>query len=308
MSVILVRKYTKPDTTMLEQARLFHDLILPDLAAWTALFPWMDMAWMVAMLADIEAADAYPTDDSVVADIRVTTGDVASSMTQGRAALHELDMYATLAWPTDMSRQRVFGQDRWAENNRNTLKLKESLELANSKADQTDYKSTLLAKGYTQLKIDALLTLAQSIDTKNRMQENLKAGRTVNSHDRIALMNMVWGHIVTVHICAEVVHATDADRRNQYRLYPPAPAAEVTALTVKVTKAADGSPVAGASVTIDADGGEARTTNAEGVASFELTDAAELLEVKIEDPVLGTFTFADQAIVPGEENTLAFAL
>lgn len=308
MSVTIIRRFSKPDTDMLEQARLFYDLVLPNLAAWTALFPWMDAAWMIALLADIEAADAYPTDDSVVADIKVTTGDVASTMTQGRAALHELDVYAQLAWPTDMARQRVFGQDRWSANNRNTLKLKESLELANAKADHAEYKPALLAKGYTQLKVDALLTLATSIDTKNRMQESLKAGRPVSSHDRISLMNIVWGHIVTIHICAEVVHANDEDRRNQFRLYPPAGSATTTALTVKVTKAADGSPVVGASASVSATGGDARATNAEGVASFELTDAPELVEVKVTDPVLGNFTYPDQAIVPGEENILEFAL
>ncbi len=220
MATEILRTFKLTDDEMLERAQVFHDQLNGELADFTARFPWLDAAWLTAFQADITAADAFPKDESVTLDIKVLTGDVTASMQQGIAALQALGGYAKLAYPTDAARQRVFGQQYWSKAYNSTLKLQEALELAHAKANSAPYNSDLQAKGYMQVDIDQLDTLATDLQTKNGLQEALKVGRHVTKHDRIALLNVVWGHMQTINTCAKVVWAADAERQSQYQLYP----------------------------------------------------------------------------------------
>ncbi len=222
MAQEIERVFGLPDDEMLERAQVFHDRLSPELASFTARFPWLDATWLTAFQNDITAADQFPKDESVTLDIKILTGDVNSAMQQGYAALQALGGYAKLAYPTDISRQRGFGQQYWRDAYSNTLKLQEALELAYAKADDATLKPALLAKGYTQADIDQLETLAMELQTKNGLQEAAKIGRKVSRHDRVSLLNVVWDHMRTVNICASVVWAADAARMEQYQLYPSA--------------------------------------------------------------------------------------
>lgn len=260
MAQEIERVFKLTDDAMLERALVFHDRLALELADFTARFPWLDATWLTAFQNDITAADAFPTDMSVTLDIKVLTGDVKGAMQQGYAALQTLGGYAKLAFPTDVSRQRVFGQQNWSAAYNSTNKLQECLELAHEKADSAVLKAALLAKGYTQADIDGLNTLASELHTKNRLQEAAKAGRKVTKHDRISLLNVVWDHMRTVNICADVVWANDAERKGQYQLYPSTgggsggdnPPASKFIVTGTVTDMMSGNPIEGATVTLSA--------------------------------------------------------
>ncbi len=220
MAQELERSFNMSDDAMLERAQVFHDRLALELPDYTIRFPWMDAVWLTAFQNDITAADAFPKDDSVTLSIKVLTGDVKGAMQQSYAALQSLGGYAKLAYKTDLMRQRVFGQQNWGVAYNNTLKLQESLELAHAKANDASFKADLIAKGYTQIEIDQLATLATGLQTKNGLQEAAKAGRKVTSRDRTAMLNVVWEDMTTVNICASVVWASDAARMGQYQLYP----------------------------------------------------------------------------------------
>jgi hypothetical protein len=305
MAIPIQRLFNGNDDETLERAGVFHDRLVPELAQFTARFPWLDAVWLAAFEADIAAADAFPTDESVTLDIKVLTGDVRSAMQQGFAALQTLGGYAKLAWPTDAERQRVFGQQNWRKAYSSTLRLKECLELANEKADSAALKPGLLAKGYTQLEIDQLTTLANELHTKNRLQEAAKAGRKVTKHDRIALLNIVWQHMQTINTCASVVWINDAERMEQYQLYPSAGGGQGPDLTVtvsgQVTALTGGAPLEGAKVLAMEEGGGAPLADT-------LTDANGnyTLSIEVDDPIsikleAGAENFVTQGTVLGIE-------
>ncbi len=260
MAQEIERVFGLPDDEMLERAQVFHDRLTPELAGFTARFPWLDATWLTAFQNDITAADQFPKDESVTLDIKILTGDVNSAMQQGYAALQALGGYAKLAYPTDISRQRGFGQQYWRDAYSNTLKLQEALELAYAKADSAELKPALLAKGYTQTDIDQLETLATELQTKNGLQEAAKIGRKVSRHDRVSLLNVVWDHMRTVNICASVVWASDAARMEQYQLYPSAgggtggddndPPATGVRIAGSVTSTNGGGPIENAKVMV----------------------------------------------------------
>lgn len=307
MAEKIERKYTGTDDSMLERGEVFHDRLSEELADFTARFPWLDAAWLNSFDNDIAAADAFPKDESIVLDIKVLTGDVTGAMQQGYAALQTLGGYAKLAWPTDVARQRVFGQQNWAKASKNTLKLQEALELAHEKADSATYKADLLAKGYTQPEIDTLETLADEIQLKNRLQEAAKAGRSVSVHDRVSLLNVVWGHMQTINTCASVVWAADAERMAQYQLYPPkgsgdggdTPTNEVN-ISGTVTDAGTTFPLENVEVTVyptaTGPGAEDPTifTDAEGNYAFTFDDVTDPLQVTLAAKLVG---YSDASII-----------
>lgn len=306
MAKAIKRAYGMADDSMLERAEVFHDALNTELADFTARFPWLDAVWLTAFQNDINDADAFPTDDSVVLDIKVMTADVGSAMRQGYGALQTLGLYAKLAWPKDVARQRVFGQDGWDEAYNNTLKLQEALELAHSKADGASYKPDLLAKGYTQAEIDSLETLSDEIKLKNRLQEAAKSGRTVTSHDRIALLNVVWDHMQTVNTCAAVVWASDAERLKQYNLYPShSGGAPVTTVNIRVQKD-DGTPIQSVTVTLANTAYDPKVTDSAGEVSWTESTMPETLDVHMENSE-GSADFPDQPIILGEVNDLLFS-
>jgi hypothetical protein len=307
MAKTIKRAYGMADDSMLERAEVFHDALSTELADFTARFPWLDVVWLTAFQNDINDADAFPTDDSVVLDIKVMTADVGSAMRQGYGALQTLGLYAKLTWPKDMARQRVFGQDGWDEARNNTLKLQEALELAHAKADGASYKPELLAKGYTQAEIDMLETLSEEIKLKNRLQEAAKSGRAVNSHDRIALLNLVWEHMQTVNTCAAVVWANDAERLKQYNLYPSGSGgATVTTVNIRVQKDV-GTPLPNVTVTLTNTAFEPKVTDIAGEVSWTESTMPETLDVKIESLDVSV-EFPDQPILLGEVNDLLFSV
>ena len=237
-------------------------------------------------------------------------------MQQGYAALQTLGGYAKLAYPTDAARERVFGQQYWADARDNTLKLQEALELAHAKADSASYKPDLLAKGYTQIEIDQLDTLATDLQTKNGLQEAMKMGRHVTKADRIALLNVVWEHMRTINVCASVVWAADAERMEQYQLYPSSssgggdddgPMEEVN-ISGTVRDANTTFPLENVEVTIyesaEGPGAEDPTTftDAGGNYSFNFPEIPGMFEATIEAKLAG---YANATIMlevsPGED-------
>jgi hypothetical protein len=298
MAQELLRVFSSGDDEMLERAQVFHDRLSDELADFTARFPWLDGAWLTAYQADITAADAFPKDESVLLDLKVLTGDVTAAMQQGYAALLTLGGYAKLAWPTDMARQKVFGQQYWANASKNTLKLQEALELAYAKANSASYKPGLLAKGYTQPEIDMLNTLATDLQTKNGLQEALKMGRHVTKHDRIALLNVVWGHMQTVNTCASVVWAGDAEREDQYQLYPSGSTGPTPPSIYGRVTGTGSAPVASATVSIV---GTTDTTLTNGNGEYTFSNLAEgsyTLQFMAAGYMQGTV--ADVVVIEGE--------
>jgi hypothetical protein len=214
------RTFTMANEVMLERARVFRDRLLVELPEFTAHFPWLDAAWAADFGAEVEAADAFPSDLSVRLDLQVITSDLMQTMQQGHIALRALAGYAALAWPTDRERQRAFGQDRWPAARQNCLRMAEALELAYATAEDPDFRPHLMEKGYTQTAIDQLAVLATELRGRNNLQEAAKADRRVKKRDRVMLFNAVWQRMSTLSICASVVWAGDAERRKQYQRYP----------------------------------------------------------------------------------------
>lgn len=214
-----LRAHNIADGRLLEQAQVFSACLNGELNDFTARFPWLDAAWAAAFEAEIAAANTFPTDVSLRLDIGLIKGDLKAAMQRGYAALRVLEGYAILAWPTDLSRQRAFGQPKWRAARANAVLLAEALELAHGTAQDADFKPLLFNKGYAQDGIDELQALMTVLSERNTQLMASKADRKVRRHDRVLLLKAVWERMTTLSICAKVVWAADAARQTQYQRY-----------------------------------------------------------------------------------------
>jgi len=301
------RLYNFEDELMITRARTQKGNLQTDLALFTARFPWVDAVYVTSYQTDIDTADALPLDGTVMADITVLTSDVNASVAEGVAALNSLFRYAVLSYPTDKVRQRVFGQDRMEKARNDQEKMENLLEHANSMANKNPYKADLIAKGYTQLQIDGLLTISNNISAKNTLQEGAKSNRPVSTQDRITVYNIVFSRMRTIALCAEEVFAGNPAKIEQYRAYPPGTAAATTAIVHIIDGSAN--DMAGLDVKITSLPAQpAQPTNAAGLTgSFDLgSNPPDTVDIEVTGAGINPSpqVFNGNSILEGEVNSI----
>lgn len=304
MAEEITRLYNIEDELLLTRAQTQKDALSTDLASFTARFPWIVTAYLTSYQTDIDTAEAFPDDDTVMTDIKVLTSDVNASVAEGKSNLNILFLYSEITYPDDKVKQRVFGQDRMEKARNDQEKMMNLLEHANSFADKNPYKADLLAKGYTQVEIDALLTVADNIRDKNRLQENAKASRPVTTQDRIIVYNTVFSRMRLIFKCAQVVFAGNAAKIEQYRVYPPQATPSATTLSIHASNASTGENFANLTVTV---AGTALTdiTDDGGIANLDLgVISDETVTLEVTNDGIDPQTFSNLPIIPGEDNVI----
>lgn len=301
----ITRLYRMEDELMLERAGTQKGNLQIDLALFTAKFPWIDAAYLTSYGTDIDTADAFPLDNTVMSDVKVLTSDVNASVAEGRTALQSLFRYATFAYPTDNARQRVFGQDQMDKARNDQNKMENLLEHAHSFANKVPYKTDLIARGYLQPQIDALLTISDNIHTKNGLQEGAKSNRPVSTQDRIKVHNIAFVRLRDVGNAAEEVFVGNPAKIEQYRPYPPSGAA-----TTAVVHVADGSSneKAGLNVRILGTTIPPQVTDVGGMTGpFALgTNPADSIDIEVSGAGINPSpqVFNGQPILDGEQNNI----
>jgi hypothetical protein len=81
-----------------------------------------------------------------------------------------------------------------------------------------DYKVELLAKGYTQAKIDEGIALSESIRQEQLDQEKAKKDRPYETQERIIILNECWDAMVFVTSAAKAVFYGNFAKLHQYIL------------------------------------------------------------------------------------------
>ncbi len=302
MSDPILRNYNMEDELMLVRSQTMKDNVNADLVAFTARFPWIVPAYLASWQSDIDTAHAFPLDNAVLDDQTVLTNDVNASMEDAKGKLRTLFLFAEITYPKDTVRQRVFGQNQMDKARNDQEKMMNLLQHAYSFAKKDPYKTDLLAKGYTQVEIDALQTLAVNIENKNRLQENAKSQRPVTTQDRTEVYNSVFDQMPLISTCAQVVYAGNSAKINQFRVYPPS-SGQVTGADVQVLNTATNLPVQGVTVKLTNTALAAATTDAGGLTHFNLgTTPPPSVDVEVSGASIATQVFAAQPILDGEAN------
>jgi hypothetical protein len=196
------------------------DHVITDLLLFTAKFPFIDAAYVAAWQTAIDNADDAPDDEQVLDDQQMVTYNMSIAMNDARNLYTLLIIYVKLAFPGNDAVLEQFGLKRYRRDRSVQGDMKELMDIAYTRANSTDYKAALIAKGFTQVMIDSLLASANDLDTKNLNQENTKLDRYVLTRNRNLMLNEVWDYMTQVNMVAPAVFPGNYEKQRLFMLYP----------------------------------------------------------------------------------------
>lgn len=213
-------KFHKGFDEVLVQAYLFHDGYVKDEEAFTASSPIFTPSFAADFLSDIKTADLLPTNDDDLNKQVVLSMALEDAMEAGRGHFRKLMFYVNLAWPNDKAMANALGSSTYLNARKNTLRLINLLQNTYIDADSAEYKSSLIAVGFTQADIDLLNTLADDIRTKNHAKDQYMRQSNARSQARIKAFNKLWDTMVLISETSKMIFKDSPGHMKYYLLYP----------------------------------------------------------------------------------------
>ena len=300
--------FNKPLLTMLEDSQTMHDNFVIDEPDFIVKFPTLAPPFAANWQTAIDAADALPGNDAVLAQIGLLTQELDQEMLQARNQYQSLLLYVKLAYPKDDAVLKMFGQNLYVSARDNQLEMIELLELASAQANVQPYKAALIAKGFTQVEITLLKTIELSLRSKNKAQEAAISKRPFATQTQHKACNAVWAMNVLVNTAAELVYKDDYAKQQQYLLYPDA-GGGAPPVTPGITITTD-QTIPSAIVIVDimgtplATGGEIRITWEPGITESATLIASATIDFTHTYTTPGIKTITVTPVTPGVFSTI----
>ncbi|MFC2092667.1 hypothetical protein ACFLSV_02090 [Bacteroidota bacterium] len=155
--------------------------------------------------------------DMVVVDEQAEeTEEVTAKMKECMAYFQKMKPTIVFAFPGKPAMWDQFGFDDYKVADRSQGRMVQFMEMLVKITDK--YKTTLLAAGFTQAKIDAGITLASEIRQEQLDQELAKKDRPLETQERIIILNTCWDAMVFVTSAAKAVFYDNFAKLHQYTL------------------------------------------------------------------------------------------
>ena len=244
------RKFNVSYGYALEYAKDMQLLFVHDLADFTAFDGDLDADFAEDWLADITAAGAIVSDESVLNEQITFTASVNRAMKNCRNYYQEVKYFAHKAFPEpeDAAKLYELGFENYGKARASqTLMLQFMNDLFVS---ANKYAVELAAVGFDAAKIAQIDTLKTALETANINQNNFINNRPVMTTGRVSAYNKVWDSVTLVARAAKIVYRLNPEKYNQYLLPGSDEVDEALSLKGKVADTATGKPIANAQVTI----------------------------------------------------------
>ena len=204
------------DAEMLSGVQTMHDLFVVDVADFTAFDAGLDVAFAADLQTKITDALALKDDEQWGDDIAVITQQVREKEDECRDHFQDLKYFVIEAFPDDIAMKNKLGFDDYDDASRSTEMLAKFMKQVLLAA--TAQSVALIAKGYTQLKIDAFGTLSDELWTVEHDQEQLKKDRLVATQDRIFALNDIWTIARRISRASKRIYKDNPAKYHQYLL------------------------------------------------------------------------------------------
>lgn len=213
------RDFNKPSSIMLNQAEGMHDSLVTDIADFTAEYPDISPAFLIAFMAKIVAAKAAIRDHEVKTDISLLVAEMETLMSDGRDIYMKVIQYAKLAYPHNQAMLNTFGHKDYEAYSYVQYLLPIILDQAYRRASDAVIKPLLIAKGFSLAQITSIDTISGDIKEKFKDLYNEKNGRLPTTQDRVTLENAVWADMSEISLCSKDVYSDNWAKRHTYLLY-----------------------------------------------------------------------------------------
>lgn len=208
------RNYEGSDSYMVQTSLTLHALLTNDLADFTDFDPEFDATFLENWHDAIEAADAIVRDQVVQDIIEGQTATVIQTMTLCRKKYKEVKYFAEKAFAGNKPVLDEFGTEDYTKSRNRQGKLIELMGILHKAAEK--YKVALIAKQYSQPRIDAIKTLRDSLQDANTDQDVAKKGRPMLTKERIDVLNAAYKFVSQVCDAAQLIYEDEQTKRDQY--------------------------------------------------------------------------------------------
>ncbi len=228
MSKDVSRDFAMPEAEALEIANQMLSNLDDNITDFTASYTEFDLPFRTNMQDAIDICEATSTDQICLAKQHIQTVKVEVEMGSGRRRYQGMEEYIKLGFPGNAAMLKLYGQPLYDKARSSHLKLPVLLMQAYDLASDTTYKPLIIAKGATQLQIDALKANALSINAAVKLQGKLMGARNLTTQDRTINLNILWAMMVKISDCAKIIYVDNPAKQKLFLLYPDAPSAPPT--------------------------------------------------------------------------------
>ena len=284
---------------MIQEATTTHQLFVADMADFTAFDSNFTPAYAADWLADINTAQAFPTDELYRDQIQVRTQSVQDSMQACRAKYIELKYFVQKAFTNNKAVQQEFGLDDYTNARKSDIKLQEFSIRMHQIA--TKYSAALIAVGYTAPQIAAILTLANALGVDNIDQEVYIKEQLTTTQNRKEIMNAVYEKRTLVAQAAKIVYASNFAKYQQYLLPNSGGSQEDYAIQGQVIDNATNLPLQNVQITIQELGIQ---TNTNSLGKYAIADNIPPATYTLLFELTGYISKEESITVVSEDETL----
>lgn len=237
------RNFKIPDPDMFESGRTMRQLFLNHKDPFVAKDATIDAPFEDDWLASILASETWESDESRTDQQEQETDDVLIQMEKGRKSHAQMKYYIDAAFENKPAIKKKFGLDDYAEAATNQPRMVTFLRKMHTECEVPAQKALLLAKGCTQLQIDALEALADNLAAENTEQNTFIQESPKATKARIEQYNSTYAFAQRVNRLSKSVYYGDTVMLNIFNLPEgtgPDPDINVKG---KVTDGATGNPL-----------------------------------------------------------------
>ena len=217
MAVKIVRLYRCPDSIMIEAADTLIALYIDDESEFFAynavMFP---PEFKTTFQTHITSAHNVIKDMVVVDEQQEESLEVTAKMKECFAYFQRMKPTIMFTFPNKPAVWNQFGFNDYDFARRSHGRMVQFMDMLHKTS--VKYSVELIAKGWTQVKIDQCETLAGELKTENTEQEQAKKDRPVETQERIVVLNTCWEDMVFVTNAAKAVFYDNFAKLHQYTL------------------------------------------------------------------------------------------
>jgi hypothetical protein len=212
------RNFNGSEAYLLETAITLRGLFEIDLVQFSAFSTQFNATYLADFQTAIDNVFAFGTDETLQDQQAQLTNDVMAELRKCNQKYVEMKFFAERAFPGNTERHNEFGTDDYQKARRNQAQMLVFMDTMHAVAQR--YKVQLIAAGATQAKIDEILTLKQSYETANRLQEIAIKQRSSAARERTILQNTLYGFVETVNSAAQIVFYDNEAKKGAYVYLP----------------------------------------------------------------------------------------
>jgi hypothetical protein len=221
------RDFNISDSSMLQDSRTTlaqFKLDQADFASFDTDFnPTFEKNWKDS----ITDAENAPTDEQIL-DAQANLTDAVVLKLKDCGDYFQMAKYKIeKAFPNQEGVWKEFGYDNYEDARQVPERMIVFMNVWHDVASSLKYKATLIAAGFVQADIDAIVTKKQALMDAKTNQELAKNSRPGVTQSRVALMNKVWGYRSKVAKAAKYIYANDFAK---YKIYLLPASAESTGI------------------------------------------------------------------------------